>query len=60
MLALVVLIVAIGVTAGTYAYAKSHSEVYIAYVGAFVAGGVMFARSLHYYFMKVSTIDGPM
>lgn len=60
ILALIFLIIAIGVTAGTYAYASRRNEIYVAYVGTFIVSVVMFARSIYYYFMKVSNIEGPM
>ncbi|CAG9821864.1 unnamed protein product [Phaedon cochleariae] len=46
--------------AGTYTYAQRHNSVYVAYVGAFLLALIMLVRSLYYYFMKVSIIDGPM
>ncbi|KAG5892902.1 hypothetical protein JTB14_006218 [Gonioctena quinquepunctata] len=57
---IVFLSIGIGVTAGTFTYAKTHNGIYVAYVGAFVLTIVMFIRSVYYYFMKVSIIEGPM
>ncbi|XP_049818380.1 type I phosphatidylinositol 4,5-bisphosphate 4-phosphatase-A [Aethina tumida] len=59
-LTLVFLIIGIGVTAGTYRYAKTHSGIYVAYVGAFILAIIMLVRCMYYYFMKVSIIEGPM
>ncbi|XP_060519281.1 type 2 phosphatidylinositol 4,5-bisphosphate 4-phosphatase [Cylas formicarius] len=60
ILALIALSVFIGVTAGTYAYARTHSGVYVAYVGALILALLFLMRSLYYYVMKVSIIEGPM
>lgn len=57
---LLLLGIGIGVTAGTYAVAKTHSGVYVAYVGAFLLSLIMLARGIYYCFMKVSIIEGPM
>lgn len=57
---LLLLAVGIGVTAGTYAMARTHSGVYVAYVGAFLLAFVMLARGVYYCLMKVSIIEGPM
>lgn len=60
ILTIVFLSVGIGVTAGTYSYARGHGGIYVAYVGAFVLAIIMLIRSLYFYFMKVSIIEGPM
>lgn len=52
--------IGIGVTVGTYVYAKTHSGIYVVYVGAFLLSLFMLARGMYYCFMKVSTIEGPM
>jgi len=57
---LVCLSIAIGVTAGTYLYAKDHGGMYVVYVGAFLLAAIFLLRSIYYYFMKVSIIEGPM
>ncbi|KAI4471366.1 hypothetical protein MML48_1g10567 [Holotrichia oblita] len=58
--ALLFLFIGIGVTVGTYVYARAHSGIYVAYVGAFALAIVLMARSMYYCFMKVSIIEGPM
>lgn len=60
ILTVICLSVGIGVTAGTYAIAKQHSGIYVAYVGAFILAAIFLLRSIYYYFMKVSIIEGPM
>lgn len=60
LLTIFFLAIGIGVTAGTYAYAQKHNTIFVAYVGAFILAVVMLVRSLYYYFMKVSIIEGPM
>lgn len=60
VISLVILAVGIGVTAGTYTMATTHSGIYAVYVGAFVLALIIFARSIYYYFMKISIIEGPM
>lgn len=53
-------IIAIAVTMGTYRYARDHGGVYVAYIGAFIIALFLFARTLYYCTLNVSTIDGPM
>lgn len=60
ILAVIFLVIGIGVTAGTYRYAKDHGGVYVAYIGAFLVSIFLFARTLYYCTLKVSTIEGPM
>lgn len=60
IIGLLLLAVGVGVTAGTYAVARTHSGVYVAYVGAFLLGLIMVARGVYYCLMKVSVIEGPM
>lgn len=61
VLALIVFAIALGVTLGTLSAAKSHGGgVYVAYVGAFVLALLLASRSIYYFAMKVSTIEGPM
>lgn len=60
ILGLIFLSIGIGVTLGTYMYAKTHNGIFVAYVGAFIIGVFLLARSLYYCFMKVSIIEGPM
>ncbi|XP_018905403.1 type II phosphatidylinositol 4,5-bisphosphate 4-phosphatase isoform X2 [Bemisia tabaci] len=54
------LLLGIGVTFGTYQYAKGHGGVYITYVGAFIIAIIAFWRSMYYYTMKISTIEGAL
>ncbi|XP_066141658.1 type 2 phosphatidylinositol 4,5-bisphosphate 4-phosphatase [Euwallacea fornicatus] len=60
ILAVICLTLGVGVTAGTYTYAKQHGGIYVAYVGAFLLATIFLLRSIYYYFMKVSIIEGPM
>lgn len=60
VLGLISLCIGIGVTVGTYIYAKSYNGIYIAYVGAFIIALLLLGRSTYYCFMKVSIIEGPM
>lgn len=60
ILAIIVTAIGIGVTSGTYQYAASHGGTYFVYVGAFIMGIILFARSVYYYSMKVSIIEGPV
>jgi len=57
---MIFLIIGIGVTAGTYNFARQHAGVYIAYIGCFLVSLFLFLRSMYFYTMKVSAIDGPM
>ncbi|KAJ6640929.1 Type 1 phosphatidylinositol 4,5-bisphosphate 4-phosphatase [Pseudolycoriella hygida] len=59
-LGVVFLIIALGVTLATYKYAKDHGGIYVAYVGLFLISLFLFVRTIYYYNLKVSTIDGPM
>lgn len=60
IMALLFFIIGIGVTVGTYVYARTHNGIYAFYVGAFILAVIMLARSIFYYFMKISIIEGPM
>jgi len=60
ILSLVFLIIGVGVTVGTYQIAASKGGMYVVYVGAFLVALILFLRSMYYYTMKVSEIDGPM
>lgn len=57
---IIILIIAIGITVGTHAYAKSKGGIYIAYVGAFILAFVCLGRSIYYCTMKISMIEGPI
>lgn len=39
---------------------QNHGGIYVAYVGAFLIALFLFARTLYYCTLSVSTIDGPM
>lgn len=39
---------------------QDHGGIYVAYVGAFLIALFLFARTLYYCTLSVSTIDGPM
>lgn len=60
ILTIICLSIGIGVTVGTYKIAKTNSGIYVAYVCAFLLAAIFLLRSLYYYFMKVSIIEGPM
>ncbi|XP_030749199.1 type 2 phosphatidylinositol 4,5-bisphosphate 4-phosphatase [Sitophilus oryzae] len=59
-LTIICLAIGIGVTVGTYGYAKTHGGMYVAYIGAFLFTIIFLIRSCYYYCMKVSIIEGPM
>jgi len=60
IIAVLFLAVGIGVTVGTYQFARRNGGIYVAYVGAFLLALLAFARSVYYCTMKVSLIEGPM
>lgn len=39
---------------------QEHGGIYVAYIGAFLIALFLFARTLYYCTLSVSTIDGPM
>lgn len=39
---------------------QDHGGIYVAYIGAFLIALFLFARTLYYCTLSVSTIDGPM
>lgn len=57
---LVFLCAGIGVTVGTYNYSLTHGGIIVAYIGTFLIAAFLFARSVYYFRLKVSAIDGPM
>lgn len=59
-LGILFLIIGITVTFTTYKYAGDHGGIYVAYIGAFIIALFLFARTLYYCTLSVSTIDGPM
>lgn len=59
-LGILFLIIGITVTWSTYSIAENHGGIYVAYIGAFLIALFLFARTLYYCTLSVSTIDGPM
>ncbi|TMW41345.1 hypothetical protein DOY81_013575 [Sarcophaga bullata] len=47
-------------TVGTHSYAQNHAGIYVAYIGIFLISVFLCARSLYYFRLKVSHVDGPM
>lgn len=60
VLALLFLAIALGVTLGTLAVAKSKGGIYVAYVGGFLLALLLGMRAVYYFAMKVSHVEGPM
>ncbi|KZC09594.1 PREDICTED: type 1 phosphatidylinositol 4,5-bisphosphate 4-phosphatase isoform X1 [Dufourea novaeangliae] len=60
ILGIIALIIAVAVTVGTYTHAKSKGGIYVAYVGAFLFALLCLGRSIYYFTMKISLIEGPM
>ncbi|XP_064540031.1 type 1 phosphatidylinositol 4,5-bisphosphate 4-phosphatase [Drosophila montana] len=60
IVALLFLIGSIGLTVGTISYASNHGGMYILYIALFFIAATMLARSIYYFRLKVSAIDGPM
>ncbi|XP_017478277.1 PREDICTED: type 1 phosphatidylinositol 4,5-bisphosphate 4-phosphatase isoform X1 [Rhagoletis zephyria] len=60
VLGMLFFIAGIGITVGTYKYAQDHGGIIIAYVGLFLIAAFLLARSVYYFRLKVSAIDGPM
>jgi len=59
MLGFMMLIVAIGVTAGTAPQAASKGGLYVLYIGLFIVTIVLLVRGVYYLTMKASHVDGP-
>jgi len=57
---LVVLGIAIGITAGTASIAAEKGGMYVVYVGAFLVALLLLLRSFYYCAMKISLIEGPI
>ncbi|KAL1128830.1 hypothetical protein AAG570_013364 [Ranatra chinensis] len=53
-------LIGVGVTVGTYQYATTNGGYFVVYVGAFLLSLLTLSRSIYYYSMKVSTIEGPV
>lgn len=60
VLTLVFIAIGVGVTWGTYQIAASKGGMYVVYVGAFLIALILLIRSVYYWTMKVSVIEGPM
>ncbi|TDG50380.1 hypothetical protein AWZ03_003285 [Drosophila navojoa] len=60
IVALLFLVGSIGLTVGTISYASEHGGMYILYIALFFIAASMLARSVYYFRLKVSAIDGPM
>ncbi|CAL1272884.1 unnamed protein product [Larinioides sclopetarius] len=58
--AFVMLIIGLGVTIGTYSYAAEHGGIYCVYVGGFIISILLFFKSVYYFTMKTSSIEGPV
>ncbi|KAF0307827.1 Type 2 phosphatidylinositol 4,5-bisphosphate 4-phosphatase [Amphibalanus amphitrite] len=54
---LILLAIALGVTFGTFEFAKSSPGVYVVYVGAFLAAVVLVLRAIYYFTLRTSEID---
>lgn len=57
-LAIIFLVISIGLTIGTYKM-QSTSRIYFAYVGGYVVFVGLVLRSIYFFTMKISTIEGP-
>ncbi|KAH8415651.1 hypothetical protein KR222_007384 [Zaprionus bogoriensis] len=60
VVALIFLFGSIGLTVGTISYAYNHGGMYILYIAMFAIAASMLARSVYYFRLKVSAIDGPL
>ncbi|XP_073840549.1 type 1 phosphatidylinositol 4,5-bisphosphate 4-phosphatase [Musca autumnalis] len=60
IIGIIVLCTAIGITVGTHRYAQDHAGIYVAYIAMFLIGAFLIGRSLYYFRLKVSHVDGPM
>lgn len=54
---LIVLLIGIGVTAGTFHYSHLHQGMYILYVGAFLCALLLFLRAVYYFTLGISESD---
>ncbi|XP_074645595.1 type 1 phosphatidylinositol 4,5-bisphosphate 4-phosphatase-like isoform X2 [Tubulanus polymorphus] len=59
VIGLVFLAIAIGVTVGTFVLASEHGGYYVLWTVFYLAAIVMFARSIYYCGIGVSTVQGP-
>jgi len=60
VLAFLFLAIGIGVTLGTYAVVEKKGGLFVVYVGAFAVCVFFFVRSIYYFTMKISRVEGPM
>jgi len=60
VLGVLFLAVGIGVTLGTYRAAQQKGGIFIAYIGAFAVALFFFLRSIYYFTMKMSEVEGPV
>jgi len=60
VLAFLFLAVGIGVTLGTYTVVEKKGGLFVVYVGAFAICIFFFVRSIYYFTMKISRVEGPM
>lgn len=58
ILGVIFLVIGIGITVGTYSYAREHGGIFVAYIGAFFIALFLFVRTVYYCRLKVSAIDG--
>lgn len=54
---LLLLAIALGITFGTFGFAKNSPGVYVVYVGAFLAAAVLILRAIYYFTLRISPID---
>lgn len=60
ILGLILLSIAVGVTLGFYSYGKTHGGFYVLNLIIFLVAFFLFARTIYYCRLNVSSIDGPM
>ncbi|XP_076370754.1 type 1 phosphatidylinositol 4,5-bisphosphate 4-phosphatase-like [Tachypleus tridentatus] len=58
LLAMMFLTISLGVTIGTYKVAQKSGGMYVLYIGCFLIFAVFFIRSIYYFTMRVSTVEG--
>jgi hypothetical protein len=57
---MLLLIIAIGVTAGTASKATDKPGLYVVYIGLFIAAIFLAARGTYFCTMKTSHVEGPV
>ncbi|KAL0271302.1 UNVERIFIED_CONTAM: hypothetical protein PYX00_008437 [Menopon gallinae] len=57
IIAVIILIIAIGVTAGTYKMAEKSGRLYVVYIGAFLLALIALGRGIYYCTVRVSVIN---